>query len=40
MKEGKTVYGYFDNTMEGDAVNDAMKLHENAGQETNPEKLH
>ena len=30
MKEGRTVYGYFDNTMEGDAVNDAMKLPENA----------
>ena len=40
LSEGKAVYVFFDNTIEGDAVRDAKKLCEMAGLETNPEKLH
>jgi uncharacterized protein YecE (DUF72 family) len=40
MKEGKKVYVFFDNTMEGDAVADAMKLSQMAGLEKNHEVLH
>ena len=39
MKEGRTVYVYFDNTMEGDAVNDALKLLKMLSQESNPEGM-
>jgi uncharacterized protein YecE (DUF72 family) len=40
MKEGKKIYVFFDNTMEGDAVADAMKLSQMAGLEKNHEVLH
>jgi len=40
MKEGKKVYVFFDNTMEGDAVADAMKLSQMAGLEKNHEVLY
>ncbi|MGE5790908.1 MAG: DUF72 domain-containing protein, partial [Syntrophaceae bacterium] len=40
MKEGRTVYLYFDNTMDGDAVTDATKLSHMAGIEKNPEVMH
>jgi len=40
MKEDKTVYLYFDNTMEGDAVADATKLAHMAGIEKNHEEMH
>ena len=39
MKDGRTVYVYFDNTMEGDAVNDALKLSEMLSHGPNPEEL-
>ncbi|MRR08069.1 MAG: DUF72 domain-containing protein [Deltaproteobacteria bacterium] len=28
IKDGKRVYVFFDNTMDGDAVTDAIKLHQ------------
>jgi len=40
MKEGKTVYLYFDNTMEGDAVTDATKLSHMDGIQRNHEVMH
>jgi uncharacterized protein YecE (DUF72 family) len=40
MKEGKTVYVFFDNTMEGDAVNDATKLSQIISLENSSELSH
>lgn len=40
LSEGRAVYVFFDNTMEGDAVRDAKKLIEIIGLETDPEKVH
>jgi hypothetical protein len=40
MREGKTVIVYFDNTMEDDAVTDAMMLTHSAVLEDNHEVLH
>ena len=39
ITEGKSIYVFFDNTIEGDAVNDAMKLSTMLNLETNPEVL-
>jgi len=38
-KEGKTIYVFFDNTMEGDSVTDAMKCIQNDGLDRNSEVL-
>lgn len=40
LSEGRTVYVFFDNTMEGDAVRDALKLSGLLAGEENPEELH
>jgi uncharacterized protein YecE (DUF72 family) len=39
MKRGKAVYVFFDNTMEGHAIDDAMKMHLLLGKRENPEVL-
>jgi len=40
LGEGRAVYVFFDNTMEGDAVRDALKLSHLLTGRTNPEALH
>ena len=40
LGEGRAVFVFFDNTMEGDAVKDAMKLSRMLGFAENPERLH
>lgn len=40
LGEGRAVYVFFDNTMEGDAVHDALKLSDMLKGEPNPEELH
>ena len=40
LGEGRAVYVFFDNTMEGDAVRDARKLADLLKGEENPEELH
>ena len=39
LGEGRAVYVFFDNTMEGDAVRDALKLADLLKEKTSPEKL-
>ncbi|NPV03622.1 MAG: DUF72 domain-containing protein [Syntrophaceae bacterium] len=39
LGEGRAVYVFFDNTMEGDAVRDALKLADLLEEKANPEKL-
>jgi len=40
LSEGRAVYVFFDNTMEGDAAGDALKLSRLLAGEKNPEELH
>lgn len=40
LSEGRAVYVFFDNTMEGDAASDALKLSRLLAGEKNPEELH
>ncbi len=39
LSEGRAVYVFFDNTMEGDAVNDALKLSRMLEWQANPEEV-
>jgi uncharacterized protein YecE (DUF72 family) len=40
LSEGRAVYVFFDNTMEGDAARDALKLFQMLDAKENPEKVH